>query len=189
MVKNVGVDYIVCRIIQHPVSPEPGVYPELSPGQLIMLSTFAMGRDSQLFPPDASRFWPGRWERNQQGSLAGVSTPFAWLPFGHGARACIGREMATKQIVYLLRHAFLKFKFILFIIISYNSIITNFQEDHCRVYSDESERETGGVEDEDGGNSRRRDQDWLEREEKGIFELETNGGIGHSSSSNCGSMK
>ncbi len=36
-------------------------------------------------------------------TLAGVSSSYAWLPFGHGARGCVGRELATAQLSHLLR--------------------------------------------------------------------------------------
>ena len=65
----------------------------LKKDQLILLSTYAMSRNSDNFDgPD--EFCPERWEKQRNS--------FASLPFGHGARKCIGMKLAENQMVYFL---------------------------------------------------------------------------------------
>ncbi len=75
---------------------------ELSPGQLILFSTYAMGRNDAYFT-DAHVFNPKRWERNEFGKLQGVLSSFASLPFGFGVRSCIGRRLAEQQLEHLIQ--------------------------------------------------------------------------------------
>jgi len=70
-------------------------------GQLVLLSTFSMGRDDHYFPPDAKAFRPDRWARTDNGGQQGT-TPFAWLPMGFGPRACVGRLIAMNSLTVLI---------------------------------------------------------------------------------------
>jgi len=78
----------------------------IPPGTLLLISTFAMGRDQNLFR-DAEVVKPERWvrggvRRKGEEENKEVIQPFAFLPFGHGKRGCIGRrlaEMALHQLV------------------------------------------------------------------------------------------
>ena len=60
-----------------------------------MLNTFTMCRDPKEFDkPD--EFIPERWLRNEVREFS----PFTSLPFGFGARSCVGRRVA-ETMVYL----------------------------------------------------------------------------------------
>ncbi|XP_053401018.1 cytochrome P450 27C1-like [Mercenaria mercenaria] len=62
---------------------------------IVMLNTFTMCRDPKEFDrPD--EFVPERWLRNEVREFS----PFTSLPFGFGARSCVGRRVA-EHMVYL----------------------------------------------------------------------------------------
>ncbi|KAG8276028.1 hypothetical protein J6590_073539 [Homalodisca vitripennis] len=61
--------------------------------ETILMSLYTSGRSEQNFP-DAERFWPTRWLRNEAGKYPGVTEATASLPFAMGGRACIGRKVA-----------------------------------------------------------------------------------------------
>ena len=65
----------------------------LKKDQLVLLSSYSMSRDCDNFE-NPETFCPERW-KTQRNS-------FASLPFGHGARKCIGMKMAENQMVYFL---------------------------------------------------------------------------------------
>lgn len=52
----------------------------------------------------AAEFLPVRWLRSPGDSLYRIH-PFASLPFGHGARMCLGRRFADLEIQILLAKA------------------------------------------------------------------------------------
>ncbi|XP_059480622.1 cytochrome P450 315a1, mitochondrial [Neocloeon triangulifer] len=71
-------------------------------GSLVLLSLYTSGRSAANFP-DPSRFWPERWSReNSSGGLLGVNHASASIPFGLGARSCIGRKLADIQLTQLI---------------------------------------------------------------------------------------
>ena len=74
---------------------------EVQPGTLLLMSSYAMGRDGNIFdhPEDVK---PERWMRNRnEKDLTRHGKAFASLPFGHGARGCIGRRVAEMQLCLL----------------------------------------------------------------------------------------
>ncbi|XP_065346066.1 cytochrome P450 315a1, mitochondrial [Cloeon dipterum] len=78
---------------------------------LVLLSLFTSGRDANNFR-DPLRFWPERWSRKtaQQNGLLGVTQASGAIPFGLGARSCIGRKLAETQIFELLTQLMSEFK-------------------------------------------------------------------------------
>ena len=85
----------------------------LKKDQLILMSLYAMSRSDEYFE-NPKKFWPERWERVGKKQLRGVygdDGPFASLPFGHGARRCIGIKIAENQMTYFLARVLQNFKF------------------------------------------------------------------------------
>jgi pentalenene oxygenase len=63
-------------------------------GTTVLISPLLLHRRAEFFPsPD--RFDPDRW-------LAAEPAPFAYLPFGAGARRCIGNEFALSEATVVL---------------------------------------------------------------------------------------
>ncbi|KAF8606735.1 fatty acid hydroxylase [Ceratobasidium sp. AG-I] len=67
----------------------------------IMLDTAVWGEDSREFKPE--RMLDGKFE---------AMPPKSWIPFGNGARACIGRPLAWQEGLMALATLFQKFDFI-----------------------------------------------------------------------------
>lgn len=67
------------------------------------MSQLIVKEDDDYFP-DGKTFKPERWLRENKETLARgtKSTPFAYLPFGYGARSCIGRRFAELEIQVLV---------------------------------------------------------------------------------------
>jgi cytochrome P450 len=63
-------------------------------GSLLIMSPYVMHRDGRWFP-DPERFDPDRWTPEFKAALP----PFAYLPFGGGARRCIGESFAWMELV------------------------------------------------------------------------------------------
>jgi cytochrome P450 len=60
----------------------------------VVVSPYVAHRDPQVFPdPDA--FDPGRWRDLQP-------PPYSFIPFGMGARYCLGRQLASRTLLSLL---------------------------------------------------------------------------------------
>jgi cytochrome P450 len=62
------------------------------PGTLVLLSQYVMHRDPRFFP-DPLRFDPERWTAAAKESRP----PYAYFPFGGGARRCIGEGFAWME--------------------------------------------------------------------------------------------
>jgi len=59
---------------------------------------------------DAASFKPERWLKPSQGGFVGKLHPFSSLPYGYGARMCLGRRFADLEMQILLakvRHNFI----------------------------------------------------------------------------------
>lgn len=61
----------------------------------MILSTTYITKSERFFK-NAHKFDPHRWERAEVG--AELIDPYANLPFGFGARMCIGRRIAEQEI-------------------------------------------------------------------------------------------
>jgi cytochrome P450 len=62
----------------------------IEPGTEVFISPFAEHRRAEAFP-DPLRVLPQRWETARPG-------PFQFLPFGNGARSCLGRRIAQATL-------------------------------------------------------------------------------------------
>lgn len=61
-------------------------------GARVGLSVWHLHRDARLWP-DPTRVEPRRWTE-RDGRWAAARDPFAYLPFGHGGRRCVGEGLA-----------------------------------------------------------------------------------------------
>lgn len=76
-------------------------------GKLILMSLYTTGRDERQFT-EPNEFRPERWLRD--GDRASQSSnSWACLPFGLGARSCIGRRVAEVQMQSLIARTVQKF--------------------------------------------------------------------------------
>ncbi|KHN97570.1 benzoate 4-monooxygenase cytochrome P450 [Metarhizium album ARSEF 1941] len=81
-----------------------GVY--VPQGTIVTTSITALHRDEAIFP-DPHRFRPERW---LDGDPSTLRTREAHLiPFGHGARICLGKALATLEIKVLIAHLYLRY--------------------------------------------------------------------------------
>ena len=71
----------------------------VEPGSAILMGTYAMGRDPRYFT-DPDTFDPDRWDRSARVRKPGSG--FAVLPFGFGARRCIGKAIAEEAMHQLI---------------------------------------------------------------------------------------
>lgn len=58
---------------------------------------FTSSRNEKYFN-SPNLFNPHRWNRVKNNKYNGVIEPFATLPYGFGARSCIGQRMAHTQM-------------------------------------------------------------------------------------------
>lgn len=68
---------------------------------MIIAQTQAICRDEEIFDK-ADEFVPERWAEYRSMPRVDRPSAFAWLPFGFGPRACIGRRLANLQICILV---------------------------------------------------------------------------------------
>jgi len=64
---------------------------------IVVMSPYLVHRDARYFP-DPERFWPDRWTAEFKARLQ----PFAYFPFGGGARRCIGESFAWMELVLVV---------------------------------------------------------------------------------------
>ncbi len=75
-------------------------------GSVVLMSQYVTQRDAEYFSePEA--FKPERWTKEMQESLP----PFAYFPFGGGARRCIGEQFAWTEGILLLAAISQKWRF------------------------------------------------------------------------------
>jgi cytochrome P450 len=75
-------------------------------GSVILMSQYVTQRDAKYFP-EPDEFKPGRWTKEMQEQLP----PFAYFPFGGGARRCIGEQFAWTEGILLLAAIGQKWRF------------------------------------------------------------------------------
>lgn len=89
----------VARAVKKPYAL--GEY-ELPPGTLIALNTYMLHRRADLYP-EPDRFLPERFIDKPPGR-------YTWIPFGGGARACIGASFALCEMKVVLRAILQQFR-------------------------------------------------------------------------------
>lgn len=70
-------------------------------GIQVVFPTIVTG-NSEEYVSDAATFKPERWLKASQGGVEGKLHPFASLPYGYGARMCLGRRFADLEMNVLL---------------------------------------------------------------------------------------
>ncbi|GAB1318469.1 hypothetical protein MFIFM68171_08679 [Madurella fahalii] len=66
-------------------------------GRQILILTYAMTRRNDLWGVDVDEFRPERWEEN-----GGRKPGFEFIPFGAGARQCLGQHLARIKAAYVI---------------------------------------------------------------------------------------
>ncbi|EUC30064.1 hypothetical protein COCCADRAFT_104842 [Bipolaris zeicola 26-R-13] len=69
-------------------------------GTIVGINSWVAHRDSTIFGPDAHRFRPERWLAGDRERLAIMERN--WMPFGLGARTCIGRHISFLEMSKLI---------------------------------------------------------------------------------------
>jgi cytochrome P450 family 135 len=83
----------VARRLTQPVELAGHVMPA---GALLLPSIIGVHTDPKIWGPDAADFRPERW-------LSGDQPTYAWIPFGGGARRCLGATFALTEMDAVLR--------------------------------------------------------------------------------------
>ncbi|KAI9016637.1 cytochrome P450 [Hyaloraphidium curvatum] len=78
----------------------PGTGTRLYKDDITMLSSYAMGRQTRIWGPDAEEFRPARW-LDEKGGLV-KTNQFQWPAFSAGPRICLGMQMATQEALVFL---------------------------------------------------------------------------------------
>jgi cytochrome P450 len=73
---------------------------------IVIISPYLMHHDERFFP-EPDRFLPERWTPEFKASLPA----FAYLPFGGGARRCIGESFAWMELILVASAIAQKWKF------------------------------------------------------------------------------
>jgi cytochrome P450 family 135 len=83
----------VARRVTQPVELAGHMMPA---GTLLLPSIIGIQTDPKIWGPDAAYFRPERW-------LSGDQPTYAWIPFGGGARRCLGATFALTEMDAVLR--------------------------------------------------------------------------------------
>ncbi|XP_018566815.1 probable cytochrome P450 301a1, mitochondrial, partial [Anoplophora glabripennis] len=78
-------------------------------GTHILFATHLNSMREEYFE-DALKFKPERWLANELGGFGNDFQVFASMPFGHGPKACLAKELVELEIALLLAKVFQKFK-------------------------------------------------------------------------------
>ncbi|KAF9358326.1 hypothetical protein BGX26_001983 [Mortierella sp. AD094] len=82
----------------------PGGY-KVHKGDSVAWSSWAMGRDTNIWGPDAGQYNPNRWFNNDKPSSS------KFIAFHHGPRTCLGQNFATIEAITIVSMLFQKFTF------------------------------------------------------------------------------
>ncbi|KAI9317792.1 cytochrome P450, partial [Zopfochytrium polystomum] len=75
-------------------------------GMRIVWSTYAQGRSTRLWGPDAGEFRPERWLEMDK-----VPSQFVYTAFNAGPRVCLGKSFAELEIVFVVVELLRRFRF------------------------------------------------------------------------------
>lgn len=80
-------------------------------GTTLTVSPWAINRNRALWGPDAAEFKPDRWLEGPNAANGGADSPYAFLTFLHGPRACIGQNFARLEMKCLVAVLTMRFHF------------------------------------------------------------------------------
>ncbi|KAF2705103.1 cytochrome P450 3A3 [Pleomassaria siparia CBS 279.74] len=92
------------------VPPGPGVtisghhFPQ---GTVLSVPAYTMHHSTWIWGADADTFRPERWEHVTEDQKA------AFIPFSHGPRACVGRNVAEMELALIVSTVFRRYEFVL----------------------------------------------------------------------------
>ncbi|KAI4347740.1 hypothetical protein L6164_008523 [Bauhinia variegata] len=81
---------------------------QIPEGMNIQIPIHVLQQDPHLWGPDAHKFKP---ERFANGILGACKDPEAYIPFGVGARVCVGQQLARTELKVILSLILMKFHF------------------------------------------------------------------------------
>ncbi|ETO00118.1 cytochrome P450, partial [Reticulomyxa filosa] len=74
-------------------------YP-LPKGSIVWINPYQLGRNKKVWGDNVLEFSPERFTSKRRGS----EKPYAWVPFGSGARQCIGFRLSMLEMKIVLSH-------------------------------------------------------------------------------------
>lgn len=75
------------------------------PGDVLSVPSYTIHHSKEIWGADASEFIPERWVRLTARQKA------AFIPFSHGPRACVGRNVAEMELLVIAATVFRLFDF------------------------------------------------------------------------------
>ncbi|KAI6019956.1 cytochrome P450 [Pisolithus orientalis] len=93
------------------VAPEGGLtikgvhFPQ---GTVLSVPTYTIHRDTQAWGEDADQFRPERWFERDHAAMQK-----AFNPFSYGPRACVGRNLASMELLIIISSIFRRYHFVL----------------------------------------------------------------------------
>lgn len=74
-------------------------------GDVLSVPSYTIHRSTEIWGKDAEEFVPERWEHLTARQKA------AFIPFSHGPRACVGRNVAEMELLCIVATVFSLFEF------------------------------------------------------------------------------
>ncbi|KAK1497076.1 hypothetical protein CTAM01_08088 [Colletotrichum tamarilloi] len=81
------------------------------PGTLIGINPWVAHRNAKVFGTDAADFIPERWDPQHASSETLAAMEQYYLPFGAGARTCIGKHISSLEMVKLIPELVRRYEF------------------------------------------------------------------------------
>lgn len=75
------------------------------PGVVLSVPSYTIHHSKEIWGPDADEFVPERWEK------ATERQKNAFIPFSHGPRACVGRNVAEMELALIVATVFRRYEF------------------------------------------------------------------------------
>ena len=85
-------------------------------GTTLSVPTYSLHRNKDVWGADAESFRPERWiEAMEEGGSGGVPNKFqkAFNPFSFGPRACVGRNLASMELLMIIGSLLRRYEFVL----------------------------------------------------------------------------